>query len=117
MAQTGQEDSLRAKKVWTFVSQLPVFPGGEDGLKNFIKNNLKYPTLAKEKGIEGRVIVTFVVNIDGSVSDIEILRDLGNGCSDAAIAMVKQMPLWKPAIRDGVAVRFQYNLPVTFQLQ
>ena len=99
------------------VEQMPEFPGGVEKMMEFIQKNLVYPPLAKENGIEGRVVLSFVVNSDGSIVDIKPLKKIGWGCEEAAIDVVKRMPGWKAGKQNGKAVRFQFNLPFLFQLR
>lgn len=80
------------------------------------KKNLKYPELAKEKGIEGRVFVSFIIEKDGSISNILVKRAIGGGCEEAAVEMIKNMPKWKPGKQRGKPVRFQFILPIKFEL-
>ena len=94
----------------------PEFPGGIDALYKFIQDNMHYPQLALENGIEGRVYVTFVVEEDGSISNVRVLRDIGGGCGAEAVRVVNMMPSWTPANQRGKTVRCQYNLPVNFTL-
>ncbi len=104
-------------KIYTVVNQQPDFPGGEKALIAYIKNNLKYPAFASENGIQGRVTLSFVVEKDGSISNIEILRSPAEELSQEAIRLVKSMPKWKPGKLKGEKVRVKYVLPVTFRLQ
>ncbi len=90
---------------------------GLDALSKFIADNIKYPQLAKENNITGRVFVSFVVEKDGRVGQVKILRDIGGGCGNEAVRVVKMMPKWKPGKQRGKAVRTQFNLPVNFDLQ
>lgn len=94
----------------------PEFPGGLEALYKFITDNLNYPQLALENAIQGKVYVTFVVETDGSVSNVRILRDIGGGCGLEAKRVVKMMPKWKPGKQGGKVVRTQYNLPINFVL-
>ena len=100
--------------VFLVVEDDPEFPGGLDSLTRFIKAHLRYPQEALEKGIEGRVYVTFTIEEDGSVSNVRLLRDIGGGCGQEAVRVVKLMPKWKPGRQRGKAVRTQFNLPVQF---
>jgi len=104
-------------KIYTVVNQQPDFPGGEKALIAYIKNNLKYPASASENGIQGRVTLSFVVEKDGSISNIEILRSPAEELTQEAIRLVKSMPKWKPGKLKGEKVRVKYVLPVTFRLQ
>ena len=92
------------------------FPGGLDSLIKFISNNIKYPQEALDNKIEGRVFLTFIVEKDGSINDIKILRDIGYGCGEEAVRIVKLMPKWKPGKQRGKPVRQQFNLPVSFKI-
>ncbi len=102
--------------VFVVVENDPEFPGGMEALYAFISNNVKYPKQALENGIQGKVYVTFVVEVDGSISNIKVLRDIGGGCGAEAVRVVKLMPKWKPGTQRGKAVRVQFNLPVEFKL-
>ena len=99
------------------VESMPEFPGGEAALYKFLGENIKYPQMAKESGIQGRVFVTFVVERNGSVTDVRVLRGIGGGCDEEAVRVVQNMPSWTPGKQRGKAVRVQYNLPVKFTLQ
>lgn len=105
------------EKPFTSVEQMPQFPGGNAELMKFIGSNLRYPTIAAENGIEGRVIIQFVVNKDGVVSDAKILRSLDPSCDKEAIRVVKLMPKWVPGKQNGRNVPVYYTLPVLFKLQ
>ena len=94
----------------------PEYPGGIDALYKFLADNIQYPQIALNNGIEGKVYVTFVVEIDGSISTPRILRDIGGGCGQEVIRVVKMMPKWKPRKQRGKPVRTQFNLPVKFVL-
>jgi len=96
---------------------MPEFPGGEDSLYSFLAKNIIYPQAAKEAGIKGRVFATFVVERDGTITDIRILRGIGGGCDEEVIRVVQTMPHWIPGKQKGKTVRVQYNLPVKFTLQ
>jgi TonB family protein len=91
--------------------------GGMQGWSNYLSENLRYPTDARRKGIEGKVMVSFVVNTDGTVSDIEILQGIGGGCDEEAIRIVKESPKWEPGIVRGKAVRTRMRLPLNFKLE
>jgi protein TonB len=95
----------------------PGFLGGFDSLAVFLSKNLKYPTLAKENGIEGRVVVRFVVEKDGTLTNITLLRKVGWGCDDEATRLIKQMPNWTPGKMNGKPVRTYYTLPIVFSLK
>ena len=103
--------------VWVAVEEDPEFPGGLDALSQYLADNIQYPALARENGITGKVFVTFVVEKDGRVGQIKILRDIGGGCGAEAVRVVKAMPKWKPGKQSGKPVRTQFNLPVSFNLR
>ena len=94
----------------------PSFPGGEQGLMQFLGSRIRYPEQAKKNNIQGVVALLFVVERDGSVSNIVILHDAGGGCAEEAVRVVKSMPRWLPGVVDDVPVRVSYTLPVRFKL-
>lgn len=110
------EEPVEAE-IFTVVEESPAFPGGDEKLYEFLAKNMKYPQMARESGIQGIVYVTFVVEPDGSISNVRVLRDIGGGCGEEAIRVVKAMPRWTPGKQRGKAVRVQFNLPVKFTLQ
>ena len=97
-------------------SEIPSFPGGDPALFKFLASNMQYPDAAKKNNIQGVVALTFVVEKDGSVSNVTILRDIGRGCGAEAARVVEMMPRWSPGVVDGAAVRVRYTLPVRFKL-
>lgn len=99
------------------VEIMPEFPGGEKALLKWIAEHVSYPTSAAERNIEGRVSCAFVINTDGSISDIQILRSVDPSLDREAIRVLKEMPNWKPGMQQGRAVRVKYNVPVRFKLQ
>ena len=102
--------------VFTVVEEMPVFPGGSKKLLKYIADNIKYPEKAKKDKVQGRVFITFVVEKDGSVSDVKLLRGIGSGCDEESMRVVRNMPNWTPGKQRGKPVRVQYNLPIKFQL-
>ena len=103
--------------IFQVVENDPEFPGGVEAMYKYLAQSIKYPQLARENSITGRVYVTFVVEKDGSVSGVKVLRDIGGGCGAEAVRVVKAMPKWTPGKQRGKAVRVQYNLPVNFTLK
>lgn len=99
-----------------FVEQMPEYPGGKDAMMKFLKDNIKYPEEAKKKGIEGKVVLQFVVDKSGKLSNIKIIRSLGGGCDEEAIRVVSSMPTWKPGFHNGKQVSVFYTLPMIFEL-
>lgn len=115
--QVEEEVVEQEEEIFVFVEENPSFPGGEEALYAFLRDNIKYPQLARENNITGKVFVQFVVEKDGSVSNVKVMRDIGGGCGQEAMRVVKAMPKWKPGKQRGKAVRAQYNLPVVFNLR
>ncbi len=104
------------KKIFTAVEKDPRFPGGIDGFYKFLTQNLKYPTEARQNNIQGKVFLTFVVERDGNLSDIKVVRSLSSETDAEALRLVKSPPKWEPGMQNGVAVRVQYTMPVNFSL-
>ena len=105
------------EKVWDVIEQMPQFPGGEMELMKFLGNNIKYPVIAQENGIEGRVIIGFIVSKTGLISDVTVLRSLDPSCDREAVRVVKTLPKWIPGKQNGENVNVRYTLPVAFKLQ
>ena len=104
--------------VFVVVESMPEFPGGQQALFKYLSENVKYPVIAQENGIQGRVICQFVVNRDGSIVDVEVVRSGGDASLDKeAVRVIKSMPKWKPGKQRGKAVRVKYTVPVNFKLQ
>ena len=104
-------------KVFDVVEQMPEFPGGPAALMKWLSDNIKYPAVAEENGIQGRVVCTFVVERDGSVTDVQVARSIDPSLDKEAIRVLKKMPKWIPGRQNGSAVRVKYTVPVTFKLQ
>lgn len=102
--------------IFTVVEVMPKYPGGNDAMYAFLGENIKYPEKAKKEGISGRVYVTFVVEKDGSVTNVKILRGAEESLDKEAMRVIKLMPKWEPGTQKGKPVRVQYNLPVKFAL-
>jgi protein TonB len=95
---------------------MPEFKGGAGAMTKYLVESIKYPKTAREKGINGTVYVTYVVEKDGAVSNVKILRGIGGGCDEEAIRVVREMPNWIPGKNKGKPVRVQFNLPIKFAL-
>ena len=104
-------------KVFDVVEQMPSYPGGMSALMQYLSSNIKYPVIAEENGIQGRVICTFVVERDGSITDVKIAKSVDPSLDKEAMRVVSSMPKWIPGKQNGSAVRVKYTLPVTFRLQ
>ena len=104
-------------KVFDVVEQMPSFPGGNAALMEYLQQNVKYPVVAQENGVQGRVVVSFVVEKDGSITDVKVVRSVDPSLDKEAARVVKSMPRWIPGKQNGSAVRVKYNVPVSFRLQ
>mgnify|MGYP002623739083 CR=1 FL=1 len=104
-------------KVFDVVEQMPSFPGGPQALFEYLSKNIKYPVVAEENNIQGRVIVTFVVERDGSITDVKVVKSVDPSLDKEAKRVVQSMPRWIPGKQNGSAVRVKYTVPVTFRLQ
>lgn len=108
---TYEEDT-----VYQIVEQMPQYTGGEEAMMKYVSENIKYPQAAKDKNIAGRVFVSFVVEKDGSIGEVKVLRGIGGGCDEEAVRVIKGMPKWKPGIQKGKPVRVSYMMPINFKL-
>lgn len=104
-------------KVFDVVEQMPSFPGGPSALMQYLSSNIKYPVVAQENGVQGRVVVSFVVERDGSITDVQVARSVDPSLDREAQRVVRSMPKWIPGKQNGQAVRVKYNVPVAFRLQ
>ncbi len=110
------EEEEEKVKIYTVVEEWPQFQGGDTARIKYLSENLKYPKIAKETGIQGAVYVTFVIEKDGSISNVNIIRGIGGGCDEEALRVVSAMPKWKPGRQNGKEVRVQFSMPITFKL-
>lgn len=104
------------KTVYTIVEHPPEFPGGRRALENYLISAVRYPAEAKKSGVRDRVIISFIVETDGQLTDVDILKGLGFGCDEEAIRVVQTMPRWIPGSQSGKAVRTKYHFPILFGL-
>ena len=100
--------------VYRMVEEMAQFPGGQTEMLKFIQENRQYPEAAKANDVHGKVMVTFIIERDGSLSDVKVMRGLGSGCDEEAIRVIQSMPKWKPGKQRGKEVRTSMILPVTF---
>ena len=114
---TIETDENRTDKVFDEVEQMPSFPGGLSALMNYLNSNIQYPLIAEENGIQGRVIVQFIVGEDGHISDVKVAKSVDPSIDKEAVRVVKNMPKWIPGKKNGQSVKVRYTLPVTFRLQ
>jgi len=117
VAAKEEKEEEEEAQVFFIVEEMPEFPGGEEARTRFLLENIKYPQMARESGIQGVVYVTFVVEPDGSISNVRVIRGIGGGCDEEAIRVVKMMPKWIPGNQRGKPVRVQFNMPIKFTLQ
>ena len=108
------DTTVDVDEVYIVPEKTPEFPGGEEALYEFLAKNIHYPQGAKENNIQGKVYIQFVVERDGSITNHKVLRDIGGGCGEEAMRVVKMMPKWKPGEIRGREVRVQYVLSVRF---
>lgn len=108
---------VEENKIFTVVEQMPMYPGGDAALMQYLSSNIHYPAVAAENGVQGRVVVGFVVEKDGSITDVNVLRSVDPSLDREAMRVVKNMPRWTPGKQNGSAVRVKYQVPVTFRLQ
>ncbi len=112
-----EEEEIVEAEIFKVVEEMPEFPGGTAKLLEYIGKNIKYPMMARESDIQGKVYVNFVVEPNGSISHVEVLRGIGGGCDEEAVRVVQSMPKWKPGKQRGAPVRVQYMVPIVFKLQ
>lgn len=112
-----EEEEVEEQHIFQVVEEMPEFPGGMAECLKFLAKNIKYPTIAQENGVQGRVIVQFVVNQDGSIVDPVVVRSVDPYLDKEALRVIQMMPKWKPGKQRGKAVRVKYTVPVTFKLQ
>ncbi len=105
------------EEIFEVVEQMPEFPGGYEKMMEYLSKNIKYPQMAKEAGVKGKVYVQFVVGSDGKITDIKTIRGIGSGCDEVAMAAVKKMPKWTPGEQRGKKVPVRFVLPVNFTLR
>lgn len=117
IVEVEEEAEAAEEEIFTIVETNPSFPGGEGKMYAYLGNNMKYPPIARDNNIQGRVYVSFVVEKNGKITDVRVLRGIGGGCDEEAIRVVKSMPSWSPGKQRGKAVRVRFNLPIVFKLQ
>lgn len=112
-----EEEEEDDNKVFMVVEKMPSYPGGDAALMKYLRKNVKFPAIAQENGIQGRVYVEFVVNKDGRIVDVKILKGVDRSLDEEALRVVKNMPNWTPGEQRGKAVRVSYRLPISFTLR
>ena len=112
-----EEEEIVEAEIFKVVEEMPEFPGGAAKMMEYIQKNIKYPMMARESDIQGRVFVNFVVEPDGSITNVTVMRGIGGGCDEEALRVVQSMPNWKPGKQRGSAVRCSFTVPIIFKLQ
>lgn len=110
------DDAVQEAEIFRIVEDEPEFPGGDAARIQYLRDNIEYPTMARDAGIEGTVFVSFVVEPDGSITNVRVLRGIGGGCDEEALRVVRNMPNWHPGRQRGRAVRVRFTLPIRFTL-
>ena len=113
----AKPEPVKTETVYDVVEEMPSFPGGASGLMAYLSQNIQYPVVAEENGIQGRVVLTFVVERDGSITDVRVVKSVDPSLDAEAKRVIRSMPRWKPGKQNGSAVRVKYTTPVTFRLQ
>jgi protein TonB len=112
-----EDEDVQQQQIFVVVEDMPQFPGGMGAVMKFLATHIQYPALAKESGIQGRVFINFVVEPNGQIDHVKVLRGIGGGCDEEAVRVVKSMPKWIPGKQRGKPVRVSFNLPVKFTLE
>ena len=111
-----EEDLAEETEIFTIVEDNPGYPGGEEARLKYLSENIQYPVIARESGIQGTIYLNFVVEKDGSITDVKVIRGIGGGCDEEAIRVAKGMPKWSPGKQRGKAVRVSFMMPIKFVL-
>jgi protein TonB len=112
-----EEPKKEEAQVFTYVEEMPTFPGGDEALYSFVGKQIVYPEIAKRAGVEGKLYIQFVVRTDGKVTDVTVQKGIGAGCDEEAVRVVKSMPNWKPGRQNGHPVNVRISIPIVFKLQ
>jgi len=112
-----RKDTATDDKVYEVCEQMPIFEGGDAALLKYLRENLKYPDNTKDRGVQGRLVIGFIVEKDGSLTDVKVLRHVDVALDAEALRVVKGMPKWIPGCQDEQLVRVRYNVPVSFRLK
>lgn len=115
---TKDSNSINEEEIiYTITETNPEFPGGDKVMYQYLGKNMRYPSEAQDKNVQGMVYISFVVEKDGSITGVRCLKGIGSGCDEEAMRVVKSMPNWIPGMQDGEIVRVRFNLPIAFKLQ
>lgn len=115
--QKKENKNDKVDEIFFFVDEMPEFPGGEKALLKYLGKNVKYPVIAQENGIQGKVFVSFVIDKNGLINDVELIRGVDVSIDNEALRVVRSMPKWKAGKQGGYAVKVRYNVPILFELQ
>jgi protein TonB len=113
----GGTGTVTEPTIFIVTDEMPEFPGGELAMQKFLARNIEFPELARRNGVEGMVILSFIVNQNGDISNIQVLKNLGGGAEAEAIRVLKKMPQWKPGKNNGIPVNVRFTLPIRFSLK
>jgi len=112
----SQESRKQSREVYTTATQMASFPGGKDALNRYINKHLRYPKTAMKNAVQGKVVIRFIVEADGSITNAKVVRSLHAECDKEALKVIKEMPKWDPGMQNGRFVAVYYNLPITFAM-
>jgi len=112
----AQKETESQEKVFTSVEHVPSFPGGIEAFYKFLSKNIVYLKTARDKNTQGKVIVSFIVEMDGKLTDVRVARGIGDGCDEEAVRVIKSSSPWKPGTQNGHTVRVAYSVPINFAL-
>ncbi|MCP9762234.1 M56 family metallopeptidase [Lacihabitans soyangensis] len=116
IARLSSSENVGSKPIFTAVEQSPEFFGGQTEMYKYLGQNIQYPADAQRANVSGKVFVKFIVEDDGSIGNVEVMKGIGFGCDEEAIRVVKSMPRWKPGVQNGKNVRVYYNMPIVYRL-
>lgn len=114
---TGTGTKGNGEEILSFAENSPEFPGGMDAWVKYIQKNLRYPSMASENGVQGKVFLSFVVEKDGTITDVKVTKGIGFGCDDEAMRVIKKSPRWKAGMQNNLPVRVRYNMPISYMMQ
>jgi protein TonB len=112
----GKNEIDKEEEIYVFVEEQPQFPGGERALQQYLANSINYPLIAQENGIQGKVFISFVINENGDISDVTLVRGVDAALDKEALRVIRSLPKWKPGKQGGKAVKVRYNVPINFEL-
>ena len=115
-SQNSAETDTSNEKIFTYVEEMPEFPGGDEALFKYLAQSIKYPKGTADAKIQGRVYITFVISKEGKTEQVKVMRGIGTSFDQEAIRVIEEMPNWKPGTQNGKAVNVQYSLPINFKL-